>query len=548
MEISEEIKATKDIVQAFLKAKKMIRMYPPNNPIYVKTLEDCYGKFKNFYYYKNLLVLKIKQNEILYDAEQVYSSSEKEDNLALFFFKDGLREITFRQGLTSEELEEFLKIISLDYDREAIDDDLVTMLWEKDFQNIQYIVDEAVLADEEDYESKAVAELEEKATDEDSLKKAYKDAFKAEGEIKEVSIVPLEDKDLRLLFNELEKDSQDKTGKLINILLELFYIAETLEDYSDIIGFFMNSIEFSIRRGDIQIVTNVMAKMKQITDDKNVPDDIKKHAKRIILFAGSDQIISLIGEILDSGHEIEEKIFEDFIKFLDKSSILPFMKILGELNTIHSRKIVIDALIFLGPKDIMTLSTGLNDSRWYVVRNIIYILRKIGDKRAVDYLLKTVRHGDIRVKKEVIRTLGELGGAGVIKALRDCLDDPELQVRSAALRAFGNIGSEAAKRIIMDRISHNNFRDKDFDEKKEYFEVLARWKDNEVYNMLIGIIKKTTFWGRSKSYEDKACAAYCLGIIGNKDALTVLNKFKNSSNNLLREFTHSAIHRIEHGQ
>lgn len=548
MELSEEIKATKDIIQAFLKTKKMIRMYPPNNPIYVKTLEDCYSKFKNFNYYKDLLVLKIKQNEILYDSEQVYSSSEKEDNLALFFFKDGLREITFRQGLTSEELEEFLKIISLDYDREVVDDDLVTMLWEKDFQNIQYIVDDAVLADEEDYEAKAVAELEEKATEEDDLHKAYEDAFKKEGEIKEVSIVPLTDNDLQLLSDELTKDSQEKIGKLNNVLFELLYIAETLPDYSEVIGFFMNSIDYSIRRGDIQMVTNVMAKMKQIIDDKSAPEDVKKHAKRVILFAGSDQIVSLIGEILDSGHEMEEKIFEDFIKFLDKGSIMPFMKILGELNTIHSRKIVIDALIFLGPKDIMTLATGLNDSRWYVVRNIIYILRKIGDKRAVDYLLRTVKHGDIRVKKEVIRTLGELGGAGVIKALKDCLDDPELQVRSAALRAFGNIASEAAKRIIMDRISDKYFRDKDFEEKKEYFEVLARWKDNEVYNLLMEIMKKSTFWGRSKSYEDKACAAYCLGLIGNKEALTILNKFKNSSNNLLREYIYSAIHRLEHGQ
>ncbi len=548
MELSEEIKATKDIIQAFLKSKKMIRMYPPNNPIYVKTLEDCYSKFKNFNYYKDMLVLKIKQNEILYDSEQVYSSVEKEDNLALFFFKDGLREITFRQGLTSEELEEFLKIISLDYDREVVDDDLVTMLWEKDFQNIQYIVDDAVLADEEDYEAKAVAELEEKATEEDDLHKAYEDAFKKEEEIKEVSIVPLTDNDLQLLSGELTKDSQDKIGKLNNMLFELLYIAETLPDYSEVIGFFMNSIDYSIRHGDIQMVTNVMAKMKQITDDKSASEDMKKHAKRVILFAGSDQIVSLIGEILDSGHEIEEKIFEDFIKFLDKSSIMPFMKILGELNTIHSRKIVIDALIFLGPKDIMTLATGLNDSRWYVVRNIIYILRKIGDKRAVDYLLRTVKHGDIRVKKEVIRTLGELGGAGVIKALKDCLEDPELQVRSAALRAFGNIASEAAKRIIMDRISDKYFKDKDFEEKKEYFEVLTRWKDNEVYNLLMEIMKKSTFWGRSKSYEDKACAAYCLGLIGNKEALSILNKFKNSSNNLLREYTYSAIHRLEHGR
>lgn len=548
MEISEETKAAKDVIQVILKAKKIIRMYPENNPIYIKTIEECFGRFDNYFYYKDDLNFKIRQNEIYCGAEQVYINPEKEDNLALFFFKDGLREITFKKGLNAEEMEEFLKIISLDFERDVVEDDIVTLLWEKDFQNIQYIVDEAFLSDEEDYETKAVNEVMEKETEPDSISKAYEDAMREEEELQDVSIVPLSDKDLQLLLKELEKDSQDKTGRLINILFEIFYASESNDEYIEIVNFYKNAVEFSIKHGDILLVIDTMARLRQIIADKNSNEEMKKNARRILLYCGSEAIITLIGEILDSGQEIEEKIIEDYVKYLDSTSIIPFMKILGELKSIHARKIVIDALIFLGPKDIVTLSKGLNDSRWYVVRNIIYILRKIGDKRAVDYLLKTVRHGDIRVKKEVIRALGELGGAGVIVALRDCLDDPDMQVRSASLKALGNIGSEASKRIIMDKISDKNFKEKDFDEKKEYFESLSRWKDSEVYNFLVKTIKKKSFWLSSGDYEDKACAAYCFGLIGNKDAITVLSKFKNSSNKLLREFTYMAMKRLEYGQ
>jgi len=179
---------------------------------------------------------------------------------------------------------------------------------------------------------------------------------------------------------------------------------------------------------------------------------------------------------------------------------------------------------------------------------IIFILRKIGDKRAVDYLLRTVKHGDIRVKKEVIRTLGELGGANVLIALRECLDDQDEQIRSAALKAIGNIASEAAKRIIMDKINDKNFINKDFEEKKEYFEALSRWKDSETYNFLLKTMKKRAFWKRARNYENKACAAYCLGLIGNKDALSILNKSINSGNKLLKEFSYTAVKRLEHGQ
>ena len=546
MEINEEIKAARDVLQAVLKSKKILRMYPSNNPIYVKTLEDSFDKFREFFYYNDELQLKIKQNEIFCGTDQVYSSTEKEDNLALFFFKDGLREITFKKALTMEELEAFLKVIVLDFDTEVIDDDIVTLFWEKDFQNIQYVVDESVLADEEDYEASAVKESKEEANEPDNLLKAYEDAFKETDVAQEATIVPLSDKDLQSLLEEFEKDSQEKIGKLVDILFEMMYLSETRQEFEDVFSFLMNSVDYAVVHGDIYIVTDILSRLKVLLENKNISEEIKSLIRKVMLFAGSETVVNHLGELLDSGQDIDEKVFADFVRYLDKNAIVPFMKMLGELKSIHARKIVIDALTHLGPKDITLLSSGLNDSRWYVVRNIIYILRKIADKRAVDFLLKTVKHGDIRVKKEVIRALGELGGAGVIVALRDSLDDPDVQVRIAALKALGNIRSEAPKRIILDKIAEKIFRDKEFEEKKEYFEVLSKWKDKEVYDFAVNTVKKKTFFGSSKNDENRACAAYCLGLIGNKDALNVLNKYRNESSKFIKEYIVAALRRLEH--
>lgn len=546
MEINEEIRAAKDVIQAILKSKKILRMYPSNNPIYIKTLEDANSKFREFFYYNDELQLKIKQNEIYCDSEQVYSSSEKEDNLALFFFKDGIRELTFRKGLTNDEMESFLNVITLDFDTEVIDDDIVTLFWEKDFQNIQYVVDEIVLGDEEDYETPAVKKAKEETNEPNNLTQAYEDALNESETIKESSIIPLTDQDLHSLLEEFEKDTKEKLGKLVYILFEMMYLADTRQDFEDISVFLMNSIDYAIMHADINIATDILVRLKDFLEDKNISEEIKKYIKKILLFAGSEPVVTHLGELLDSGQDIDEKTFVAFVNFLDKNAIIPFMKMLGELKSIHARKMVIDALTYLGPKDILLLASGLNDTRWYVVRNIIYILRKIADKRAVDFLLKTVKHGDIRVKKEVIRALGELGGPGVIVALRDSLDDPEVQVRVAALKALGNIGSEASKRIILDRISDKKFKDKEFDEKKDYFEIISKWKDKEVFDFLVQILKQKTFFGSAKNDENRACAAYSLGLSGNKDALNILNKYKNDGSKLIKEFIFTAIRKLEH--
>lgn len=549
MEPSEDIKETKDILQNIMKAKKAFRMYPPNNPIYTKTLEDAYTRFREYFDYKDALSLQIKQHSIIYDSEQVYYNPEKEDNLALFFFKDGLRELTFKKGLMKDELEDFLKIIALDFDRDVVDDDVVTLLWERDFQNIQYVVDESFLVDieEEDYGKIVEERVKEKVTDVSDLMRAYSDGFKEE-DVKGLSIVPLSDKDLQHLVKEIELDSHDKMGKLFMILFELTYKAEDKNDLEDAFAFLKEAIRFSMEHGDLYTVLEVMKRANEIIEDPLVSDEGKKYMKLLNLYLGTDEIISLLAEILDSGVDIEVKAYEEFVRFLDKNAIRPFVRFLGELKTIRARRSVIDALIILGKKDIQTLAKGLEDHRWYVVRNIIYILRKIGDRRAIEYLLKIAGHGDTRVRKEVIKAFGELGGKEVVQTLKERLNDTDMQVRISAAKAFGNIGTEVAKKIILEKISDKSFKEKSFEEKKEFFEVLLRWKDNEIFDFLMNILKKRVFFGRAKNAENKACAAFCLGLLGNKDALPALIRLKDSGNRIIKEFAQAAVRRLEYGQ
>ena len=319
MEIFDDIKEAKDILQQIIKAKKTLRMYPQNNPVYIKTLEEAYVKFSNFLDYRDSFTLKIKQNSINYDTEQIYFSAEKEENLALFFFKDGLRELTFKQGLSAGELEEFLRITALDFDREAVDEDIVTLLWEKDFQYIHYVVDEAFLVDveEEEYENVVEKKLKEQVTDVNDLMKAYADGFQEE-EFKGIAIVPLTDKDLQLLVKELERDSADKIEKLVTILFEIIYQVEDKSDMEDVFASLKDSIQYSMKHGDILMVLTIMKRAQEVTEDPQPTENEKKYLRVLPLYLGDEEIISLLAEFLDSGIEIEEGVFENLIEYFDK--------------------------------------------------------------------------------------------------------------------------------------------------------------------------------------------------------------------------------------
>jgi len=547
METLEDIKLAKDIIQALTKAKKTIRMYPDNNPIYIKTIDDTLSRFTDFFDLRDELSLRIKQNEIFFESEQVYHNPEKDDNLALFLFKDGLRELSFKKGLTREELEGFLRIISLDFDREAIDDDIVTLLWEKDFENIKYVADEAFILEDEDYESRATTEIKGKAPGIDELHKAYAEAFRAE-DVREVSIVNLTDRDLHLLVKEIEKDMEDKTWKLSEIIFEMLLHAEGTVEYEDIVRFIRDLIVYCLKQVDLKTFVDIVRMTKAASENSALPEVVSRQMKDLLSFISSDETIRHVARVFDSGVEIDEGVLNEYTEFLNRNAITPFISALGEMQSIQGRKRIINILIRLGKNDIQTLARGLQDSRWFVVRNIIYILRHIGDKRAVEHLLNSARHADIRVRREAIKALGELKSPLALQTLRDSLDDSDPSIRISSVKALGSIGSETAKRIILERVSKKDFINREFNEKKEFYETLSRWTDAETVDFMLKTLRKRSLFKRSRSDENRACAAYSLGLIGSRDALPMLERLKDSRNKLLREYVNAAINRIEHGR
>ena len=545
---SEDIRLVSDVIQSFIKAKKNLRIYPTNNPIYTKTVEAVYRKFMKVFDIVDSISLRFTRSEILWGDAKVFAGTGKDDNLALFFSRDGMKEITFQKDIQPDEFKEFLEIIAFDFESEDVVDDVVTLMWEKDFRSIRYTVDESILTEEEeDYEQEAVRQAKENAADADDLARAYTDALRGE-EAEEVTLIPITDKDLKAVVGLIERAKQDKRDKLVDILLDMLRQAGNFYEFHEIVGILENTMEYSVKQGDINIAVEILHRAQEFDVSALTEFDCTDEIQRIFTFAGSAEMIKIIGELMDTESGIEEHIFNSYASFLPRESVPHFITILGELKTIGARKNVINALTFLGGKDISVLAGSLADSRWYVVRNIIYVLRKIGDPSAVTHLMKAAGHNDVRVRKEVLKTLGDLGGEKAAGVLRTFLTDPNVSVRSTAVRALGSTETDFAKAALLQRVSEPAFLFAEFSEKKECFEVLATWKDDDVFDLLMKILKKRSFFRRAKHNEMKTAASYALGLIGNKDAIAALEKLRKSKNRTLSEYAYAAVKRIEYGK
>lgn len=537
-------KAASEVLQTFLKAKKNLRLYPQNNPIYMKTVEMAFYKVQEYFALADKLDLKISRSDIHMGGELVYHNESKDDNLALFFFRDGLRTITITNGLELEELRDLLNILSYDLDSEDVEEDLITLLWEKDFQHVKYTVDENVLVEDDGYQQEAEREAKEGASEEDSIQQAYADTFK-EPDPEAVQYMPITETDLMALMAMIEKDSQTKLPKLVDILFDMLYAAESDDEFQDVIKIMNNAIEFSLREGDLNAAFSIPRRIKPIIE-KTQADNIKRSLRLVLNYFSSPAVVRLVGLHMEEKGGLDQELFTEFVSFLGPASIQALIGLLGELQNPTARKLIIVALAEVGKKDMGSLAKALQDKRWYVVRNVLLVFRQIKDKKAVDYLIKMGRHEDPRVTKELIKAIGELGGDESIAALLLYLSDPDPAIRFAAIKAISDIGTQTAKVVILERVLDKKLINLEFTEIKEYFGALARWRHRDVFDVLKGITDKDPFFGRAKYNNYKAGALYAMGIIGGKECLTELEKYRESKVQILKEQAQQGISRMRY--
>ena len=84
-------------------------------------------------------MLTVAETDFVWEEQVVYHQLNKSESLAWGLFKDGMRSLTIKRGAEEEELPRLLEAINRARFLPAdAGDDLLTLLWEQEFQLIQY--------------------------------------------------------------------------------------------------------------------------------------------------------------------------------------------------------------------------------------------------------------------------------------------------------------------------------------------------------------------------------------------------------------------------
>jgi hypothetical protein len=559
-ETDEEILLSRDLIGAFLKAVKAFRFYPPDNPTLKGLRDQLVRKFQYFLNKYQSFAIQIDQYYLSYKGKILYENRDMKTSLAFSLYTDGLREIRFMRNLEEWEVQGIIDILKQSEQVNPFEEDLVTMIWERDFAHVRFLATDdfleetpVMIPDHVDrYREKLVVKplahhVEVDLAEEGSEEGADLDRFPSK--FNEEPSPFVSDRNVYTLSSEelegLRKDVEAEVDRIfavnpVEILFEILVLEKERESYQDTVNTLINALDTFLALGQFVLATDLLKRAYLFVKAYVLEDWQIEKIGDILLKAGEEVRIERIGRILEK-EEVPLEEVNAYLSLLQKNSIQPLVKLLGELKNSKARRVFCDALSEIGKNAIELFIPFMEDRRWFLVRNIVYILGRIGKEESLPYIQKAFNHGENRVRREAIQALGLIGGPKTVGLLVRALTDEDVRIRCMAAINLGKAGKKAGLIPLVEVVQSKEFYKREPVEIRAFFNGIGMVGSNEVVPVLQDLLERKSWFGRGKADEIRIGAARALAMIGTAEAIAILEGGKDSKDETLRDACTQAL-------
>jgi|GEM_PF-3298426 len=139
-EDDRRIPLVEEIFHNIIKAIKTISIYKHNKDRFSEFVEPAYKVLEKFLKQYENLVVRVEPYSFKFLNAEVYKDTDQYSNISYRFFRDGVRRITFKQGLTLNEFLQFVLIVSGQSQVANQAEDTVSQLWLANLENIELTI------------------------------------------------------------------------------------------------------------------------------------------------------------------------------------------------------------------------------------------------------------------------------------------------------------------------------------------------------------------------------------------------------------------------
>jgi HEAT repeat protein len=560
VETDEEILLSRDLTGAFVKTVKAFRFYPPDNPTLKGFRDQLLRKFQFFLNKYQSFVIQIGEYDLSYKGKILYENRDIKISLAFSLYKDGLREIRFMKNLEEWELQGIIDILKRSEQINPLEDDIVTMMWEKDFVHVSTLATDEFLEETpiiipghvDQFRKSLVVKPLAHHVDVDLGQEGSEEGVDLDEVLSKVTDEPspfVSDRSVYSLTPDeaegLRKDVEAEVNPIFafnitDILFEILVLEKEQEFYQDAVRTLIKVLDGFLTLGEFVQATDLLKRAYILLKTDGLQDWQIEKIGEILLEAGGEARVARIGKVLER-EEVRLEEVNAYLSLLQKNSIQPLVKLLGELKNSKARRVFCDALSEIGKDAIELLIPFMEDRRWFLVRNIVYILGRIGKEESLPYIQKAFNHEENRVRREAIQALGLIGGQKTVGLLVRALTDNDVRIRCMAAINLGKTGKKTGLIPLVEIVQSKDFYKREPVEIKAFFNGIGMAGSDEVVPVLQDLLERKSWFGRGKTDETRIGAAHALAMIGTPDAKAILEEGKNSKDETLRDACTQAL-------
>ncbi len=565
----DEVNKATGVLKFFDSAFSSIKLFPSDNPSVKKSIDSFYERITEFLDEYEKLIVIIEEFSFSYKGETVFQEEEKQNSLPFFFFKDGMRELTFYDGLEKRELKDFLALIKEESTLLLEDSDIVNSLWAKDFAHIRYFATDEFLdldigkgGEQSTTDIKEFSKGSISLTPEDKIE-LYKRSIALGLQLNPDLGEEEDDKnldDFNLPFH-VEAACEGETPELksmllenreissmvamVNLLFEILFLDERHDQFSATLNALYQCYKEVVHKSNFSLASLILARIQELKGMLPGQSKEKEKSLEIILQKTKDEsFIASLRKLFLDGRINDYDSFFQYLTLLSPNSI----PLVGDVWE-HSEDpfLLQKASTFLqeiAQENIASVANIAREDRVSLTKEVVAILGRIGGKKILPYLIIFSEYQHKAIRFEIIRAMSKIKDKTTNEILVRFLSDKDGEVRTRAAMNLKYRRDKATLNHVIQLTQEKDFMSRSKLEKKALLSFLARTKNGEVSTLLGSMLKKWSILSSSKQNETRLCAAAALETMATPEAMDIIKEGTKIRNKIIRNACNLALRRI----
>ncbi|WP_224248939.1 HEAT repeat domain-containing protein [Hyalangium gracile] len=533
--IREKVDLARNFTFQLLKGIKQIGMYRHNEAKFPEFLGRALEAIGEYTQKHGPLSLKIEQQNFLLHGEPLFSESTP---LPYKFFRDGIRQLIFRPGMTLEELVTFTLIALSEPERGA--DDVLAQLWKAGMEHVEYVVVEGFSMDGASAEEVQVevdkvvgylyARL--KTNSEDYLRFARVSTEDLDAQMEGVEqirgVVVGGTYASDTLKARIQKEIEEEEGARLfpKLVSAIFQVVEGgVEDVGLLEEIFVQLLDAMLIQDDYGTINQMVLKLRALSQREDAEGNpIARLLSYFVQKMGDEQRLIRMGESLKYAKARNAADITRYLQVLDEPAIIPLLTVLETIEVQENRVLLCDVLAGFAKNRPDPFVIRLQSDRPQTVRDMVYILEKCQHPDRLKMFGQVLKGKNLVVKLEVMNIVARGHTNEARKLISDLLNDPISQVRMQAAKLLPEFDHDKAYldllRIIKDS---SNFEKKTPDERMAFYAALGSTATPNALTWMTQLLSvKPSLLNKKKVMDDKLLAIQGLAAASNIHSYKVL--------------------------